>query len=137
MRFLESLRIPVAAVLRDSQAYVRSAECGMGIHEMKGALLQEDLDSWKPFLEWLEHRSGGAVLSDGDPLCRKPRPWNWARVPGAESRPQRGLFETLSASFAKSEASSATENATMLGLPSSPFALLTTTMIGASFSQSM
>jgi len=51
MRFLESLRIPVAAVLRDSQAYVRSAECGLGIHEMKGALLQEDLDTWKPFLE--------------------------------------------------------------------------------------
>ncbi len=47
MRFLQSLRIPVAAVLRDSQAYVRSAECGMGIHEMKGALLQEDLDSWQ------------------------------------------------------------------------------------------
>ncbi len=66
MRFLESLRIPVAAVLRDSQAYVRSAECGMGIHEMKGALLQEDLDTWKPFLEWLEHRSGGTVLSDGN-----------------------------------------------------------------------
>ncbi|MDH4106387.1 MAG: ParA family protein, partial [Gammaproteobacteria bacterium] len=58
MRFLESMRIPVAAVLRDSQAYVRSAECGMGIHEMKGSLLQEDLDSWKPLLDWLEQRSG-------------------------------------------------------------------------------
>ena len=57
MRFLESLRIPVAAVLRDSQAYVRSAECGMGIHEMKGALLQEDIDSWRPLLEWLEQRA--------------------------------------------------------------------------------
>jgi chromosome partitioning protein len=54
MRFLDSLRIPVAAVLRDSQAYVRSAECGLGIHEMKGALLQEDLDSWRPLMEWLE-----------------------------------------------------------------------------------
>jgi len=74
MRFLESLRIPVAAVLRDSQAYVRSAECGMGIHEMKGALLQEDLDSWKPFLEWLEHRSGGAVLSDGNLLLPQSSP---------------------------------------------------------------
>jgi chromosome partitioning protein len=56
MRFLDSLRIPVAAVLRDSQAYVRSAECGMGIHEMKGALLQDDLNSWKPLLERLEQR---------------------------------------------------------------------------------
>jgi chromosome partitioning protein len=57
MRFLESLRIPVAAVLRDSQAYVRSAECGLGIHEMKGALLQDDLDTFKPLVDWLDQRS--------------------------------------------------------------------------------
>jgi chromosome partitioning protein len=57
MRFLDSLRIPVAAVLRDSQAYVRSAECGMGLHEMKGSLLQEDLDTWRPLVEWLEGRT--------------------------------------------------------------------------------
>jgi chromosome partitioning protein len=63
MRFLESLRIPVVAVLRDSQAYVRSAEYGMGIHEMKGALLQEDLDSWKPLVDWLEYRSSAALLA--------------------------------------------------------------------------
>ena len=62
MRFLQSLRIPVAAVLRDSQAYVRSAECGMGIHEMKGALLQDDLDSWKPLVDWLERRTTGDVV---------------------------------------------------------------------------
>jgi chromosome partitioning protein len=58
MRFLHSLRIPVVAVLRDSQAYIRSAETGLGLHEMKGALLQEDLDSWKPLVEWLERRPG-------------------------------------------------------------------------------
>jgi chromosome partitioning protein len=55
MKFLESLRIPVAAVLRDSQAYVRSAECGLWVHEMNGALLKDDLDSWQPLIEWLEH----------------------------------------------------------------------------------
>jgi chromosome partitioning protein len=74
MRFLESLRIPVAAVLRDSQAYVRSAECGMGIHEMKGALLQEDLDSWKPFLDWLEHRSSGTLPAEINLLAPQPSP---------------------------------------------------------------
>jgi chromosome partitioning protein len=72
MRFLESMRIPVAAVLRDSQAYVRSAECGMGIHEMKGSLLQDDIDSWKPFLEWLEHRSGCALQAEGARLTLPP-----------------------------------------------------------------
>jgi hypothetical protein len=37
----------------------------MGIHEMKGALLQEDLDTWKPFIDWLEHRSSGALPGEG------------------------------------------------------------------------
>jgi hypothetical protein len=39
----------------------------MGIHEMKGALLQEDLDSWKPLIEWLEQRppAGQAMLGEG------------------------------------------------------------------------
>ena len=66
MKFLESLRIPAAAVLRDSQAYVRSAESGMGIHEMRGALLADDLESWNPLLEWLGQRSARvAVESTG------------------------------------------------------------------------
>ncbi len=56
MKFLQSMRIPVAAVLRDSQAYVRSAETGLGLHEMKGALLQEDLETWVPLIDWLAVR---------------------------------------------------------------------------------
>jgi len=73
MRFLQSLRIPVAAVLRDSQAYVRSAECGMGLHEMKGALLQEDLDTWKPLVDWLERRTVESLHGTTDvPLVYEP-----------------------------------------------------------------
>lgn len=67
IRFLQSLRIPVAAVLRDSQAYVRSAETGIGIHEMKGSLLKDDLDTWKPLTEWLEQRSFSLVAGDEPP----------------------------------------------------------------------
>jgi chromosome partitioning protein len=67
LRFLRSLRIPVAAVLRDSQAYVRSAETGMGLHEMKGALLQEDLDTFRPLVDWLERRSFSLVPIDESP----------------------------------------------------------------------
>lgn len=69
MRFLRSLRIPVAAVLRDSQAYVRSAETGMGLHEMKGALLQEDLDTFRPLVDWLERRSFSLVPIDEAPAA--------------------------------------------------------------------
>jgi len=64
MKFLQSLRIPVAAVLRDSQVYVRSAETGTGLHEMKGALLQEDLDTFRPLIEWLERRSFSLVPTE-------------------------------------------------------------------------
>jgi septum formation inhibitor-activating ATPase MinD len=35
MRFLEKLEIPIVATMRDSQNYVRAAEQGVGIHEMK------------------------------------------------------------------------------------------------------
>jgi chromosome partitioning protein len=64
IRFLQSLRIPVGAVLRDSQAYVRSAESGLGIHEMKGSLLRDDLETWKPLIEWLDQRSFSLVSTD-------------------------------------------------------------------------
>lgn len=67
MKFLQSMRIPVAAVLRDSQAYVRSAETGMGIHEMKGALLQEDLDTWVPLIDWLTVRTRPMVVPEVRP----------------------------------------------------------------------
>ena len=43
MRFLETLRIPVIATLRDSQNYVRAAEQGWALHEMKRYVVEQDL----------------------------------------------------------------------------------------------
>ncbi len=54
MRFLETLRIPVIATLRDSQNYVRAAELGVGLHEMKRHVVAQDLEDWEPLLAWLE-----------------------------------------------------------------------------------
>ena len=54
MRFLETLRIPVIATLRDSQNYVRAAELGVGLHEMKRHLVAQDLEDWEPLLAWLK-----------------------------------------------------------------------------------
>jgi chromosome partitioning protein len=85
MRFLHSLRIPVAAVLRDSQVYVRSAETGLGLHEMKGALLQEDLDSWKPLVEWLERRPVPQLTDVADAAPELPMPAEAATGPVAAS----------------------------------------------------
>jgi chromosome partitioning protein len=54
MRFLEKLEIPIVATVRDSQNYVRAAEQGVGIHEMKPSVVKEDLAQWESLFAWLE-----------------------------------------------------------------------------------
>jgi chromosome partitioning protein len=56
MRFLESLHIPLVAVLRDSQNYVRAVEQGLGIHELPHSQALKEVESWAPFIGWLEQR---------------------------------------------------------------------------------
>ena len=68
MRFLESLRIPVVAILRDSQNYVRAAELGVGLHEMKRNLVQQDLADWDPMLRWLRAKEVSGTPHDLDQL---------------------------------------------------------------------
>ncbi len=65
MRFLETLRIPVIATLRDSQNYVRAAEQGVGVHEMKRHLVEQDLEDWQPMLAWLKAKEGAALPIEG------------------------------------------------------------------------
>ena len=57
MKFLETLQIPVVTTLRDSQNYIRAAEAGTGLFEMKPYLVREDLDQWVPLVGWLEQRT--------------------------------------------------------------------------------
>ncbi len=57
LRFLETLGIPVVATLRDSQNYIRAAESGLGIHEMKPQLVNEDTKAWEPLTAWLANPS--------------------------------------------------------------------------------
>jgi chromosome partitioning protein len=56
LKFLETLHIPVVATLRDSQSYIRAAETGVGIFEMKPYLVREDVDQWLPLIGWLSKR---------------------------------------------------------------------------------
>jgi len=56
LRFLETLRIPVVTTLRDSQSYIRVAESGTGLFEMKPNQIREDLDQWVPLVGWLAQR---------------------------------------------------------------------------------
>jgi len=53
-RFLGTLGIPIVATLRDSQNYIRAAELGLGLEEMKPYSVAGDLTAWQPLLDWLE-----------------------------------------------------------------------------------
>src|ERR1700691_4975845 len=54
----DTLLIPVIATLRDSQNYVRAAEQGVGLYEMKRNLVAQDIEDWEPLLAWLKAKEG-------------------------------------------------------------------------------
>jgi len=54
--FLKRQRVPVAATLRDSMNYVRSAERGIGIFEMAPYATAVDREQWKPLLSYLRSK---------------------------------------------------------------------------------
>ena len=64
MRFLDSLGIPIIAVLRDSQNYVHAAEQGVGICEMQPSRVRKDMAELEKIITWLdgwkERRNGVA-----------------------------------------------------------------------------
>jgi chromosome partitioning protein len=70
MRFLDTLRIPVVATLRDSQNYVRAAEQGVGLHEMKRHLVAQDLADWEPLLAWLGAKEAAPAPQGESPLSQ-------------------------------------------------------------------
>jgi chromosome partitioning protein len=72
MKFLEKLEIPVVATVRDSQNYVRAAEQGVGIHEMKPYTVKEDLAQWEGLLNWLEPER--VLTEQPAPLQEQPAP---------------------------------------------------------------
>jgi chromosome partitioning protein len=81
MRFLEKLNIPIIATVRDSQNYVRAAEQGIGIHEMKPYLVKEDLAQWDSLLSWLEPER--ALADQPPPMQEQPAPEAEPIAPGA------------------------------------------------------
>jgi len=53
MKFLDSLGIPIIAVLRDSQNYVRATEQGIGICDMPPHKVRKDMDELNKIIYWL------------------------------------------------------------------------------------
>ena len=56
MSFLNRLSISVVSVLRDSQSYVRAAELGTSLYEMRPSEVAKDLARWQRLTDWLEER---------------------------------------------------------------------------------
>ena len=82
-RFLTSLKIPMIAVLRDSQNYVQAAAQGIGIFEMPAYKVKKDIEPMNTIVNWLnqwhmrrldttitsgfEHLPGAEVLTPTHP----------------------------------------------------------------------
>ena len=54
MRFLDSLGIPIIAVLRDSQNFVHAAEQGVGLCEMQPSRVKTDVEQIEKIVSWLD-----------------------------------------------------------------------------------
>ncbi|MBW4050291.1 MAG: AAA family ATPase [Proteobacteria bacterium] len=67
IRFLQTLGIPIVATLRDSQNYLRAAELGVGVHEMKSYIVREDVEEWRPLIEWIETTAGSTCAQAESP----------------------------------------------------------------------
>lgn len=53
-KFLNTLKLPFIATLRDTQNYVRASARGIGIFEMWDQRVQQDKLQWQTVIEWLE-----------------------------------------------------------------------------------
>lgn len=77
MRFLDSLGIPIIAVLRDSQNFVHAAENGVGICEMQPSRVGQDAEQIDNIVRWLDawperRRDSSATTSTNrQPLARR------------------------------------------------------------------
>lgn len=54
MRFLDSLGIPIIAVLRDSQNFVQAAEKGLGVVELQPSRAKVDMEQVERIVTWLD-----------------------------------------------------------------------------------
>lgn len=59
--YLEKLKAPYVAALREAQNYIRAYQRGLGIHELPPYLAWPDWEQWDPILEWLDSRRSRAI----------------------------------------------------------------------------
>ena len=54
--FINKLKVPYVATLRDTQNYIRAEERGIGIYEMAPSQVWQDIESWEPLVKWLKSK---------------------------------------------------------------------------------
>lgn len=54
--YLDHLKVPYIAVLREAQNYIRAYQRGLGVHELPAYLAWPDWEQWDPIIEWLGSR---------------------------------------------------------------------------------
>ena len=70
MRFLDSLQIPVVAVLRDAQVYVRASEEGLGLHDLRPHEFAREAAAWQALTGFLQ-----TTAADRDAATPQPDGW--------------------------------------------------------------
>src|SRR6201985_1859168 len=97
IRFLQTLGIPIVATIRDSQNYVRAAELGVGVHEMKSYVAHDDIEQWLPLVGWLARAPGEQAPPGSSPQPGSAEPADGGTMTAAESAvqpdPAGGLAE--------------------------------------------
>ncbi|HSD43956.1 MAG TPA: ParA family protein [Burkholderiales bacterium] len=73
-RFLKSLSLPFLTRIRDSDAYIRAAEQGLGVFEMDAHESATERQEFLPILRWLDsHIAAGAIAADGNVVALAAR----------------------------------------------------------------
>ena len=87
MRFLDSLGIPIIAVLRDSQNFVHSAEHGIGLHEMPPSRAAIDCEQIDTIVRWLDGWENRRKQAQGLKKAAGPAPTREQILAGTQFGP--------------------------------------------------
>jgi chromosome partitioning protein len=63
LRFLDAMKIPVIAELRDTQNYNKASDSGLGVHELGAHASHKDHEDWRRIIEWLDTDTHASALT--------------------------------------------------------------------------
>lgn len=71
-RFLLRSEFAFVTRLRDTQNYMQAAETGLGIHELRGTRIRQDVEQWAPLVAWVEEGAGETPLNMATAQSSRP-----------------------------------------------------------------